>query len=421
MDSREKHLIDRVDRLADDILDFTCRLVAEASTLGNETSALEVMEGELRRLDFEPLRVPVDPAELENHPGFCPVPWSYDGRYNVVATRDASVSGGRSVIFNGHLDVVSPEPRELWSTDPFEPVVRDGWLYGRGAGDMKAGVAAMTYAVHAVRAAGLALAGPVTIEAVIEEECGGNGALACLEAGYDADAVLVPEPFGPTIMTGQLGVLWFKLRVMGVPFHVLEATAGVNAIEKCFPLIAALRELEAEMNAETHPAYQHLPHPINLNIGIFSGGDWPSTVPAAAEVHCRLSFYPDASFQETCRRIVGRIAAAVAGDDWLAQNPPEVEFYGCRSEGHVSDLDHPAFHTLSGCHRSIMGSEPETLAATATTDTRWFENYGRAWSTCYGPVAESYHAADERVLISSVLDTARVYALFLARWCGLGD
>jgi acetylornithine deacetylase len=421
MNTREQRLMDTVDGLADDILDFTCRLVAEPSTLEHETSAMEVMEDELRTLSLDPVRVPVDPAKLSTHPGFCEVPWSYDGRYNVVATRGPAGSGGRSALFNGHLDVVSPEPMELWSTNPFDPVVRDGWLYGRGGGDMKAGVAAMTYACHAVDKAGFGLCGPVTLEAVIEEECGGNGALACRVEGYDADAVLIPEPFGPAIMTAQLGVLWFKFRVMGVPSHVLEAQAGVNAIETCFPLIAALRELEAEMNLEYHPAFEGLPHPINLNIGIIEGGDWPSTVPAAAEVHCRLSFFPGTTYQETCQRIHDRIAAAVAADAWLQKNPPEVTFYGCRSDGHVADLDQPAFHILRDCHRSLTGIDAETMVSTATTDVRSFHHFGRSWATCYGPVAENIHAADERVRIDSVLDTARVYALFLARWCGLAD
>jgi acetylornithine deacetylase len=421
MNTQEQHLIDTVDGLADDILDFSCRLVAEPSTLEHETSALEVMEAELRRLGLDPIRVPVDPAKLSGHPGFCEVPWSYDGRYNVVATREAAGSGGRGALFNGHLDVVSPEPLELWSRDPFDPVVHDGWLYGRGSGDMKTGVAAMTYAAHAVERAGFGLCGPLTIEAVIEEECGGNGALACLVEGYDADAVLIPEPFALTIMAGQIGVLWFKFRVTGVPSHVFQTQAGVNAIEKCFPLIAALRELEAEMNTEIHPAWEGVPHPINLNVGIMDGGDWPSNVPASAEVHCRLSFFPDATYQETRQRISDRIAAAAAADDWLRENPPEVTFYGFRSDGHVTDLDQPAFHTLNDCHRVFHGEDAVTMVTTATTDVRAFHHFGRSWATCYGPVAEYVHASDERVRIDSVLDTARVYALFLGRWCGLAS
>lgn len=415
----EKQILDAVDHLTDDVLDFTCRLVAEPSTLENEASVLRVMEKELTKLSFDPVRVPIDPVTLSEHLGFAPVPWSYDGRYNVVARREASADGGRSALFNGHLDVVSPEPRILWNTDPFEPVERDGWLYGRGAGDMKSGVAAMTYAVHAVEKAGFGFKAPVTIETVIEEECSGNGALACVAAGYDAEAVLIPEPMGLAILTAQLGVLWFKVTLTGVPRHVHEAQAGVNAIEKCIPLIAALRDLEAEMNQEVHPIYEGIQHPINLNIGIIKGGDWPSTVPAAAEFHCRLSFFPGNTYDQTRQRIVDTIARAIKSDPWLAENQPKVEFYGFRSEGHVVDRNQPAFNTLNDCHREINGQDAGELISTATTDVRAFYYYTQAQATCYGPVAENIHAANERVNIESVIHTAKVYTLFLARWCGI--
>ena len=415
----EKQILDAVDHLTDDVLDFTCRLVAEPSTLENEASVLRVMEKELTKLSFDPVRVPIDPVTLSEHLGFAPVPWSYDGRYNVVARREASAGGGRSALFNGHLDVVSPEPRILWNTDPFEPVERDGWLYGRGAGDMKSGVAAMTYAVHAVEKAGFGFKAPVTIETVIEEECSGNGALACVAAGHDAEAVLIPEPMGLAILTAQLGVLWFKVSLTGVPRHVHEAQAGVNAIEKCIPLIAALRDLEAEMNQEVHPIYEGIQHPINLNIGIIKGGDWPSTVPAAAEFHCRLSFFPGKTYDQTRQRIVDTIAQATQADPWLAENQPKVEFYGFRSEGHVVDRNQPAFNTLNDCHREINGQDAGELISTATTDVRAFYYYTQAQATCYGPVAENIHAANERVNIESVIHTAKVYTLFLARWCGI--
>ncbi len=323
MDPRERKLIDTVDRLSEEILDLTERLVAQPSVLENETGALAEMEAAWRRLDLAPVRVPVEPAKLAVHPGFAPVPWDYEGRYNLVAQRPADAEGGRSALFNGHLDVVSPEPRDLWDSDPFTPTRRDGWLYGRGAGDMKSGVAAMTYALHAVERAGFGLRAPVTLEAVIEEECCGNGALACLAAGYDAEAVLIPEPFGPTLYTAQVGVMWFKVAMHGRPSHVLAATAGTNAIEKAWPVIAALRRLEAEMNAEERPAvYRELPHPLNLNIGIFRGGDWPSTVPAAAEFHGRLSFFPGTSYETVCRRIENAVTEAARRRSLAGGNPP---------------------------------------------------------------------------------------------------
>lgn len=420
MNQKEQHIIETVARLTDDMLDFACRLVACPSTLGNEAAVLEAMEAELGKLSLEPARIPIDPGALADHPGFAPVPWDYHGRYNLAATREAGGEGGRSVLFNGHLDVVSPEPLKLWQRDPFDPLVRDGWLYGRGAGDMKSGVAAMTYAVHAVKVAGFGLRAPVTVEAVIEEECSGNGAFACMNAGYDAQAVLIPEPFGPTILTHQVGVLWFKVLVGGVPTHVQSAPAGTNAIEKSYLIIAALRELEAELNAsDVPPAYRDLVHPLNLNIGILKGGDWPSTVPASAELHARLSYFPGVPYDAIRQKIVDTVERAAKQDPWLAENPPAVEFYGFRSEGHGLRRDLPALVALNDCHRDLTGADAEEYIATCTTDLRAFHFFGKGTATCYGPVAVHIHGANERVDLESVIHVAKTYALFLGRWCGL--
>ncbi len=422
MDSREQKLLATIEALSTDIFDFTCRLVEQPSTLGNEAGALKVMEAELRSFGFAPQQVPIDRDKLRDHPGFAPVPWSYEGRYNLAATRPADGAGGRSALFNGHLDVVSPEPAHFWDNDPFIPVIQDGWLYGRGGGDMKAGVAAMTYALHAVEKAGFGLNAPVTLEAVIEEECCGNGALACLDAGYDAEAVLIPEPFGPTLYSAQVGVLWFKVRLRGAASHVQATAAGTNAIEKSYPLIAALRRLEEQMNREERPApYRDLEHPLNLNIGIFEGGDWPSTVPAEATFHGRLSFFPGTSYEDVCRRIREAVSSAAQQDPWLAQNPPAVEFYAFRSEGHLIDREQPALATLNGCHSDLTGSDAESYVSTCTTDLRAFHFFGQGQGTCYGPVAENIHGANERVQLDSILQVARAYALFLARWCRLAE
>jgi acetylornithine deacetylase len=424
--AQERKIVDATAALAEPMLDFACRLVAQPSVLGQETGALEVAEEEFRRLGLSPKRIPIDSPAVLNHPGYAATFWAAAGRYNLVAIRqgETPASGvvGRSALFNGHLDVVSPEPLNLWDQDPFVPLVKDGWLYGRGAGDMKSGVAAMSYALQAVSSAGFALQGPVTLEAVIEEECSGNGALACLAAGHDADAVLIPEPFGPRVLTAQLGVLWFKVEVAGVPTHVLDTSAGANAIEKCWPLIRALRGLETELNQQDiHPAYRQLPHPINLNIGMVRGGDWPSTVPAAAEFHARLAFFPGVDYASVCDRISAAVLRAARQDSWLAVNPPRVSFYGFRSQGHVNSRDLPALAVLNACHKSLKGKDAASYIACCTTDLRAFVHYGRGGASCYGPVAEAIHGANERVLIESILATAQTYALFLARWCGLND
>jgi len=411
-----------VDRLADDVLDFTCRLVEEPSTLGNEASAVELMKGELKHLSLSPVEVPIDRSKLTDHPGFAEVPWMYEGKNNVIAVRPADGSGGRSVVFNGHLDVVDPEPVSFWDTDPFKAVTQDGKIFGRGAGDMKSGVAAMTYAVHAVDRAGFGLQAPVTLQAVIEEECCGNGALACLAAGYDADAVLIPEPFGPTILTSQLGVLWFKITVEGKPVHVLEAPSGTNSIEKSYVIVQALRKLEKALNASGVPsAYKDIPHPINLNIGIIKGGNWPSTVPAKSEMHCRLSYFPGTGYEEICAMIVDSVKAVQAEDPWLSANPPVVDFYGFRSDGHTVSRDLPAFSTLNSCHKSLLKEDALEYVATCTTDLRAFHFFGKGQCTCYGPSGGNYHGANEWVDIDSIIHTAKTYALFLSRWCKLSE
>jgi len=341
-------------------------------------------------------------------------------RKNVVATLPAAGEGGHRALFNGHLDVVNPGKREFWSRDPFTPDIIDGWLYGRGAGDMKSGVAAMTYAAHAVQKAGFGLGAPFSLTAVIEEECCGNGALACLAEGYDAEAVLIPEPFGPTILTDQLGVLWFKVSLAGKSTHVLDARGGINAIEKCYPLIQALRGLEHELNNGNVPAaYAAMAHPINLNIGIIEGGDWPSTVPSDAVFHARLAFFPGRSFATIADKIRSTIAVATKDDPWLRENPPDVKFYGFRSDGHSIPRSLPALTTLAECHENLTGVQPQSYIATCTTDLRAYVHYGRGQATCYGPVAENIHGPDERVNLESIIHVARVYALFLARWCRL--
>jgi acetylornithine deacetylase len=380
------------------------------------------MKNELIKLSFSPVTVPIDPSRLADHPGFAKVPWSYEHKYNVVAVRPPDGNSGNSVLFNGHLDVVDPEPVSFWESDPFEPAIKDGRIFGRGAGDMKSGVAAMTYAVHAVEKAGFGLQAPVTLEAVIEEECCGNGALACLAAGYDADAVLIPEPFGPTILTNQLGVLWFKVVVEGKPVHVLEAPAGTNAIEKMFPIVQALRTLESDLNASDIPqTYQHISHPINLNIGIINGGNWPSTVPAQAEMHCRLSYFSNISYETMRRRIIETIKNVASDDPWLSDNPPMTTFYGFRSDGHSVSRHMPAFDTLNECHKILSGRDAEEYIATCTTDLRAFHFFGKGQCTCFGPTGGNFHGADEWVDVSSIIHTAKTYALFLSRWCGLSE
>ena len=176
-------------------------------------------------LGLEPVDVPLEPAALERHPAGAPFSWDVDGKANVVATW-APEAPGRSLILNGHIDVVSPEPTVLWTGEPFAPR-RDGdWVYGRGAGDMKSGLVAMVGAVRALQRLSVRPGGRVQLQSVVEEECTGNGALACVLAGHTADAAILTEPTKGAIWNAQVGVLWFQVRVLGAPAHAGEARGG---------------------------------------------------------------------------------------------------------------------------------------------------------------------------------------------------
>ena len=290
-------------------------LVRAPTLLGRETPGQEVMRRAFVAMGLEPFDVPLDPAALERHPGGAPFSWDVAGKTNVLATWEPAEPGdGRSLILNGHIDVVSPEPAELWSSDPFTARVDGEWMYGRGAGDMKSGLAAMVGAVRGLMRLGVTPRAPIQLQSVVEEECTGNGALACVLAGHTADAAILTEPTRGAIWTAQVGVLWFQVRVLGAPAHAGDAPVGANAIEASYAVIEALRGLEAELNATKPPLYAEYPHPINLNVGMIRGGDWPSTVAGECLTHFRLALYPGERVADLKARVEQTVAGVAAGE-----------------------------------------------------------------------------------------------------------
>jgi acetylornithine deacetylase len=310
-------------------------------------------------------------------------------------------------VLNGHIDVVSPEPAARWSSPPFS-ARRDGdWLYGRGAGDMKAGLAAMLGAVRALQRLGLRPGAPVELQSVVEEECTGNGALATALARPLPDAAVVVEPFGSGVTIAQLGVLWFHLVARGAPARVGDAPDGVNAIETIVESLPALAQLERELNERRPPPYDGQEHPINLNLGVISGGDWPSTVPGECRLSCRIALYPGDEPAGLLERIRGVVGDSVT-----------VEQDGFCCAGYAVGEDDVLVQALARAHLARSGSPADMVASTATTDARIYRFLGVP-AACLGPSAEWLHAVDERVWLPSVTETAQTLALFVRDWCGL--
>lgn len=166
-------------------------------------------------------------------------------------------------------------------------------MYGRGTADMKSGVAAMIFALKAVRDAGIKLSSNVIIKTVTEEECTGNGALAAIEEGFKADAALIPEPvLGQKGLIAQVGVIWVRVKVKGLGAHTEKADKAVNSIIESYKMINALLDYEKTLNSQKrHKDFAEHHHPYNINIGKIYSGDWPSTVPSECTIEARVGFH----------------------------------------------------------------------------------------------------------------------------------
>jgi acetylornithine deacetylase len=402
------------------MLDLLDELVAAPTLLGDEAPGQAIMRRAFGDLGLEPFDVPLDPEAIARHAGAAPFSWDVSGKANVLATWEpAEPGGGRSLILNGHIDVVSPEPSSLWSGPPFAARREGDWLYGRGAGDMKSGLAAIVGAVRGLRRLGLAPRARVQLQSVVEEECTGNGALACVLAGHTADAAILTEPTRGAIWNAQVGVLWFQVRVLGAPAHAGDAAEGANAIEASTAVIEALRRLEAELNASKPPLYAAYPHPINLNVGMIRGGDWPSTVAGECLTHFRLALYPGERVDDLKARVEQAVAGVALARPGLGAYRIDVLYDGFACEGYELAPDAPLVTGLLGAAERATRRRPALFASTATTDARSFQLYGDTPAVCFGPIAENEHGVDERVYLPSVTETAQAIALFIGDWCGL--
>jgi acetylornithine deacetylase len=402
--------------------DLLVALIDAPTVLGNEGPGQDIMRQAFEDLGLAPVEVPMDAELLRAHPAAAPFDWDVSGKKNLVATWDpADPRDGRSLILNGHVDVVSPEPVSQWTKPPFM-AVRDGdWIYGRGAADMKCGLAAIVGAVRGLRALGLRPRAPVHLMSVVEEECSGNGTLSCVLAGYSADAGIVAEPFGAAITVSQVGVLWFNVVIKGVPVHAAEERRGINAIEKSYKVMQALRGLEAELNVAPPPPYDRFGHPINLNVGAIRGGDWASTVPGECVTSYRIALYPGMRIRDLQDRVEAVVAETAVEDPAIFAHPPEVRYSGFTSEGYDIPDDHALVTSLASAYARHGGEPPALVATTGTTDAGILGTVGNTPSVCFGPYAEQAHAADERVWFPSVVQTAQVMALFVRDWCGLAS
>ncbi|MBW5448583.1 peptidase [Cohnella sp. CFH 77786] len=396
------------------------QLVRIPSTQGNE---LEVQRLVAERLLADPgWEVDVwepDGETLTEHPDFCSERNRFDGSPNVVGVLRGT-GGGRSILLNGHADVVPEGDRQQWRRDPYGGEVAAGRLYGRGASDMKGGTVSLLLAVRAIRELGIRLRGDVIFENVIEEESGGAGTLAAIVRGYRADAALIPEPTNMRIFPKQQGSMWFRITVKGRSAHGGTRYEGVSAIEKSMAVIASVRELERARNARiADPLYAGNPIPIPINIGVIEGGNWPSSVPDRVKLEGRMGVAPEESLGQARQEMARWLAGLAASDPWFAAHPPVLEWFGARWMPGSLDPGHELVRVLSDQYREVLGTEPVIEASPWGTDGGLLTSLGGTPCVVFGPgLARKAHHPDEYIELDRVFEAAEIIALTILRWCG---
>ena len=373
-----------------------------------------------------------DAAALAGKP-LIPPGLDFTGRPQMIASL-AGTRGGRSLVFNGHIDVVSAEPVGEWTSDPFIASVRDGLLYGRGACDMKGGIASMVFAAEALASSGVALEGDLLVATNTDEESSGAGGTALVQHGLKADAGIVTEPTGFDVWIACRGSEYGVVRIPGRPGHAevrqppWRAGGAVNAIEKAIAVldaISALREDWASRDGLSHPV---LSRPSLLPT-MARSGEWPVTYPASCELTIAVMYVPAQADAEGWGSLVRReverqIVGAARDDDWLAEHPPVIEWWPNAVMPLEIPPDQPVVSEL--LHAAADVGRPGKLGGLDSWyDGATLTHLGGIPSVGFGPPGFDQdgvsiaHMIDEYVPVDGLVACAQALAVAAMRFCGV--
>lgn len=419
-----------IDRLRGPIMDFAQDLVQIPSLPGEEQTAQRFFAAKLRMLGCDVQVLESSYAELEHHPAFSDDGISFEERLNVVGvwTGDSSrakQSGelpGRSLILNGHMDVVPIGDEALWKHPPWGGFIEDGKLHGRGACDMKAGLAAAVFAVEALRNLGFEPRGRVVLESVIGEESGGVGTLTTLVRGIHADAAILMEPTRLRSCPVHAGALSFRLRLQGRAIHASMKRFGVSAVDKFQAVFAAIGDLDRNRHLHYDNAlFEFEDNVAPISIGTVAAGDWLSTVPETLIAEGRFGVFPGESIAGAKAALADCLARVASTDPWLRQHPPGLEWIEGQFEPGQTALSEPIVTALAAAHIEVNGAPPVVQGVPYGSDLRLFTQHGtehgKLPAVLYGPGDVAFaHTVEEHVELEEVFTCAKVLALLIVNW-----
>ena len=405
-----------VDASVDELVDFTSALIRIPTVNppgDNYADCAHLVGRRLGACGFETEYVPAEgrPEHTRAYP-----------RINVIGRRRGR-GVGPTVHLNGHIDVVPAGAG--WTIDPFGGVVRDGRIYGRGACDMKAGIAAAVYAAEAIRHADVALSGTIEISATVDEESGGFAGVAYLAeqrrlSSDHVDYVIIPEPLNvDRVCIGHRGVYWFELEARGRIAHGSMPFLGVNAIDHMASVIERFhQDLIPELATRTTamPVVPDAARHATLNVNGVAGGQPVDAMqtPCVADV---------------CRAVFDRRFLV---EEDFANVKAEIELLLARTRDAVPDLaitmrdlmivmpvrtpeGSPLVHTLEHQIQQVLGRQATQVASPGTYDHKHVDRIGGIkHCVAYGPgILDLAHQPDEWCGVDDLVNATKVIALTL--------
>ena len=432
LSDRERTIVETIDQNRDELIALLSDLI-RFDTLArdpgqpprDEAALQHYLAGRLRALGaYTEIWEPA-PDEVEGY-RLVPAGLGFEGRPQMLA-RFAGSSGGRSLLLNGHIDVVSAEPRERWTSAPYRAEVRQGKLYGRGACDMKGGIACMVFAAETLARLGIQLAGDLLICTVTDEESTGAGGAAAVAHGVRADAAIVTEPSNFDVWIACRGSLIPSITVTGWPGHAGFPQAhwseggAVNAIEKMQVVMDAMQRLQYEWRR--HPSHHHpLLSPGDIVPVQIEGGEWAVSYPSSCRLTYHVAYLPGHADEggwgsAVEREICDWIGRAAQTDSWLALHPPTIEWAPDVPSAEISAEEPIVPMVLQAA--ADVGRPGRITGMDNWHDGATFTRLGGTPSICFGPGnTRMAHTIDEYVPIDDLVACAQAIALAALRYCG---
>jgi acetylornithine deacetylase len=413
-------VLTEVDATADELAALVGGLVRIPSVTGTDAEH-DLVDHLAKRLLTDGLEVdhwPIDLATAYADVGFPGTEAPRAEAWGLVG-RLPGRGDGPSLMLSSHVDVVPPGDLRSWARpDPFDGAVRDGRVHGRGACDMKGGLAATLIAVRALAHTGAPLRGDLLIAGVEGEEDGGLGTFATLARGWRADACVIPEPTDLGLVPANAGALTFRLEVAGRAVHASRRTLGVSALDKLWPVLGALAALEAHRNADVDPLMRRWPIAYPISVGVVRTGDWASTVPDLLVAEGRMGVALGELVEDARAALESAVALACAQDPWLREHPVRVQWWGGQFAPGRLPPGTRLLAAVQRAHACVGGGPQEVYGVPYGSDLRLMVGAGVP-TVHYGPGDGGLaHGPDESVPLAEVLTCARTLAVLALEHCG---